>query len=53
MDGVACFSWKDEGRTIGRAIEAWHRDATPAADLADLRNAVRNMLDEIGGIEGR
>jgi hypothetical protein len=38
------LGWKKEVRATGRAIAAWHRGAARAADLADLRNAVRNIL---------
>jgi len=33
-----------EVRATGRAIGAWHRGTARAADLADRRSAVRNMV---------
>jgi hypothetical protein len=40
------LGWINEVRATGRAIAAWHRGAARAADLADLRSAVRNMVSE-------
>jgi hypothetical protein len=38
------LGWKNDVRATGRAIAAWHRGAARAADRADLRSAVRNIL---------
>lgn len=35
-------------RAIEGRIEAWHRGTVQAANLADLRIAVRNILGESG-----
>ena len=48
VEGVTCLGWKKELRATGRAIAAWHRGAARAADLADLRSAVRNIVKSCG-----
>jgi hypothetical protein len=46
------LGWKKELRATGRAIAAWHRGAARAADLADLRSAVRNIVSGCGRVRG-
>lgn len=40
-----CLVWNKEVRATGRAIVDWYRGATRTACLADLRRAVRNIVD--------